>query len=299
MTRVRALAAAAALAGSVACNNQPTSPNIISSASTATVSTYLASLQTTVQPTLSGALHGGTVSLGPGGPTLTAGGPSVALNGGGGVFALHATTPFLHAFVSVANTGTSTPPSGFYELDLQSPVTDLQLLVTYATTLPTTSFSLTFSVTDGTGAGGTATPVALTVPTNGAGAAPAVLASYTPDPATFLGGVTCTLSLQQGCLWEFQVILMEESGIGVNNAVMNETFTFGSQTITNALTISIPAKGQATIVRNLACGSGGTSCATAAELAGGTYSYTITGTDTNNNPFTFTGPVLPLLGQGQ
>lgn len=299
MTRVRAIAAAAALAGTVACSNTPTSPNIISSANGATVSTYIATFQTIAPPSLGGAVHGGTVSLGPGGPTVTATGSTSVLNGGGNIIALHATSPFLHAFVAVSDTGTAVAPTGFYEIDLPSAVTDLQVLVTFAATLPTSSFTLQFMVTDASGAGGSPGTIAETVPANGAGAVPAVLATYTPSPATFLGGTACTLSLQQGCLWEFDVILQEVNGIGVLNATMNETFTFGAQTIQNALVMTIPAHGKATIVRNLACGSSGTACATAAELAGGTYTYTVTGTDTNGAAFSFTGPVLTLLGQGQ
>ena len=299
MTRVRALAAAAALAGSVACNNTPTSPNIISSATGATVSTYVATFQTVASPAVTGTVHGGTVSVGAGGPTVTATGSAIALNAGGNLVALHATAPFLHAFVGVSNTGTATAPNGFYEIDLPSAVTDLQVLVTFAATLPSSAFSLQFLVTDASGNGGPASAIALTVPSNGAGAAPAVLASYTPSPATFLGGAPCTLSLQQGCLWEFNVILQEVNGVSVFNATMNETFTFGSQTIQNAITMTIPAHGQATVVRNLACGSGGSSCATPAELAGGTYTYSITGTDQFGNAFSFTGPTLTLSGQGQ
>lgn len=300
MMRVRAIAAAAALAGSVACSNTPTSPNIISSASNATVSTYIATFQTVTPPTLSGAIHGGTVSLGPGGPTVTASGSGNILSGGGTIVSLHATTPFLHAFVSVADTGAATAPSGFYEIDLPAPASDLQVVVTLAATVPTNTFSLQFTVTDAAGAGGSPSAIAVTVPTaGGVGALPAVLATYSPSPAAFLGGASCTLSSDQGCLWEFNVVVRELNGIGVFNATMNETFTFGSQTIQHSFVMSIPSRGTATVVRNLNCGSSGAGCATAAELAGGTYTYTITGTDINNTPFNFTGPVLTLSGQGK
>jgi hypothetical protein len=298
MMRVRAIVAVAALAASVACSNTPTGPNIIT-ASSAVVQGFIAQFATVGPPPVSGALHGGTVSLAPGGPTVTPTGPTAAVQGGAVIVSLQATSAFQHAFVSITNTGQPIPANGFYEIDLPAPVTTLQVLVTFAATWPTgiTTFGLQFQVTDANGLGGSTGAITMTASASVAGSKPSVLASYNPNPAAFLGGTACTLSLQQGCLWEFDVVLQEVNGVGVVSVAMNETFTFGATTVTGSLNIQIPAHGTATITRNFACGAGGTACATPAELGGGTYTYTLTGTDTNGNAFSFTGPVLTLSGQ--
>jgi len=300
MMRVRAVAALAALAGSVACSSTPTSPNIITGTS-AVVAGYIAQFATVGPPAISGAQHGGSVSVAPGGPSVTPTGPTLAVQGGAVVVNLQATGPFQHAFVSIANNGQPIPTNGFYEIDLPAAVTNVQVLVTFATTWPTgvanTSFNLQFQVTDANGLGGAPGAITLTATASVAGSLPSVFATYNPNPAAFLGGTACTLSLQQGCLWEFDVILQEVNGVGVVNGVMNETFTFGTTSITGTLSIQIPAHGTATITRNLSCGTSGIACATPAELAGGTYTYTITGTDTNGNAFSFTGPLLTLSGR--
>lgn len=297
--RVRASAAIAGLAVSVACNSTPTSPNIISGASTS-VTGFIAQFATVGPPSVAGVLHGGTVSVGNGsGPVLTSTGPNIAVSGGAIIIGLSSPTPFAHAFVSVGNTG-STASGGFYEIDLTAPAQSLQVLVTFASTFPqnVSSFQLLFQATDVNGNGSAATALTMTATASVLGSAPSILATYSPNPAPFLGGTNCTLSLQQGCLWEFDVILQEVNGVSVPSGTYTETFTFGTQTVTGVLNISIPAHGTATITRNLACGTGGSACATPAELAGGTYGYTITGTDQNGNAFSFTGPTLTLQGQG-
>jgi hypothetical protein len=298
MMRVRAVAALAALAGSVACSSTPTTPNIITG-SAAIVAGFIAQFATIGPPAISGTVHGGSVSVIAGGPSIVPTGPSLAVQGGAIVVNLQATSAFQHVFVEIANTGQANPTTGFYEIDLPSAATSLPVLVTFAATWPTsiTNFALTFQVTDANGLGGATGAITMTASASVAGSMPSVLASYNPNPATFLGGAACTLSLQQGCLWEFDVILQEVNGVGVVNATMNETFTFGTTTITGALSIQIPGHGTATITRNLSCGSSGIACATPAELAGGTYTYTITGTDNNGNAFSFNGPVLTLSGQ--
>jgi hypothetical protein len=298
MRRVRAAAALAALAGSVACSSTPTSPNIIGPTSSSVVG-FISQFATIGPPSLSGALHGGTVSVVPGGPTITPTGPTLAVQGGAVIVSLQATTPFQHLFVSIANTGQAIPASGFFEIDLSTAATNLQVLVTFAATWPSNikSFDLQFQATDANGLGGAAGAITMSASASVAGSMPSVLASYNPNPASFLGGTACTLSLQQGCLWEFDVVLQEVNGVSVLNAVMNETFAFGTTTISGVLVTQIPAHGTATITRNLACGTSGTACATPAELSGGTYTYTITGTDTNGNAFSFNGPVLTLSGR--
>jgi hypothetical protein len=298
MRRVRAAAALAALAGSVACSSTPTSPNIIGPTSSSVVG-FISQFATIGPPSLSGALHGGTVSVVPGGPTITPTGPTLAVQGGAVIVSLQSSTPFQHLFVSIANTGQAIPASGFYEIDLATAATNLQVLVTFAATWPSNvkSFDLQFQATDANGLGGAAGAITMSASASVAGSMPSVLASYNPNPASFLGGTACTLSLQQGCLWEFDVVLQEVNGVSVLNAVMNETFAFGTTTISGVLVTQIPAHGTATITRNLACGTSGTACATPAELSGGTYTYTITGTDTNGNAFSFNGPVLTLSGR--
>jgi hypothetical protein len=300
MMRVRACLAVAALAASVACNNNPTSPNIITTSSS-TVQAFVTQVETLGQAPAAAVFHGGTVSIANGaGPSVTPTGPTVAADAGANIVTLQGSAPFQHVFVLVANTGQTFAPNGFYELDLTAPVSSLQLVVSFATTIPTAAFSLQFQVTDATGAGAAPAALAMTSAASVASSAPAVIASYSPSPAGFLGGTACTLSIQQGCLWEFEIILQELNGVGVGSAVLSETFTFGTAgttVITGSLNISIPEHGKATIVRNFACGTGGTACATPDELAGGTYTYTLSGTDTNGNLFAFTGPVLTLTGQ--
>jgi hypothetical protein len=300
MRRVRAVAALAALAGSVACSSTPTTPNIIG-ASSSNVAGFISQFATIGPPSITGAIHGGTISVVPGGPAITPTGPTVAVQGGALIVGLQATAPFQHLFVSIANTGQAIPASGFYEIDLPTAVTNLQVLVTFVATWPSTiagkSFDLQFQATDANGLGGASGAVTVTASASIVGSKPSVLASYNPNPAGFLGGTACVLSLQQGCLWEFDVVLQEVNGVAVLNAVMNETFTFGTTTLSGVLSTQIPAHGTATITRNLACGTSGIACATPAELGGGTYAYTITGTDTNGNAFSFNGPVLRLSGR--
>src|SRR5580704_8945985 len=135
MIRVRAVAALAALAGSVACSSTPTTPNIITGSS-ATVQGFIAQFATVGPPAISGTPHGGSVSVVAGGPSITPTGPTFAVQGGAVVVGLQASGPFQHAFVSIANTGQPIPASGFYEIDLTTAVTDLQVLVTFAATWP-------------------------------------------------------------------------------------------------------------------------------------------------------------------
>jgi len=124
-----------------------------------------------------------------------------------------------------------------------------------------------------------------------------VVASYVPNPAPFKNGVPCTITTELGCLWEFKVVLQEFNGIAVNPATLTETATFPSGTTTNTVPLIIPGNGIATVVRTVACGSPTIACVPEAQLAGGTYTYTVSGTDFNGNAFTFTGPVLTLLGR--
>jgi hypothetical protein len=51
------------------------------------------------------------------------------------------------------------------------------------------------------------------------------------------------------------------------------------------------------VVRTVACGSATIACVPAAQLTGGTYTFTVDGTDLNGNAFTLTGPVLTLGGR--
>jgi hypothetical protein len=298
MRRVRAVAALAALAWSLACNSTPTTPNIIG-ATSSNVAGFISQFATIGPPSISGALHGGTISVVPGGPTITPTGPTLAVQGGALIVSLQATTPFQHVFVSIANTGQAIPASGFYEIDLSTAATNLQVLVTFVATWPSNvkGFDLQFQATDANGLGGATGAITVTAAASVAGSKPSILASYSPNPAGFLGGTACVLSLRQGCLWEFDVVIQEVNGVGVVNAVMNETFAFGTTTFPGVLSTQIPAHGTATITRNFACGTSGIACATPAELSGGTYTYTITGTDTNGNAFSFNGPVLTLSGR--
>jgi hypothetical protein len=208
---------------------------------------------------------------------------------------LHSASAFQHVFLTVGNTGQSLQPSGFWQLDLPAPVTDVTLIVIFGSSLPTTPFDLQFQTTNVGGSGGNVVPLTTTLSSNPTATTPTVVATYTPNPAPFLGGAACLLSLQQGCLWEFKVVLQEFNGVQVSGASYNDTFTFGS-TVTNGnpVLVTIPPRGFATVVRNLTCPTAGASCLTADQQNGGTYTFTIVGTDANGVAFNFTGPVLPL-----
>jgi hypothetical protein len=293
--RVSALAAAAALAVSVACNNVPTGPNIISSSGN--LVSFISSVQTTVQPAITATSKGGAVTTVSGGPTVTVTGPTNAVDSGANLYSLHGSSAFTHVFVFLGSTGGTVAATGFYEVDSATPITDIQLLVTFGAAVPTKSFDLQFQVSDANQASAGPATITTALTSDLTTIFPSVVASYNPSPAPFLAGANCALSTTKGCLWEFSIILQETNGISVSGATMTETFTFGTSVTTNTLNVTIPPKGIATITRNFACGTGGTACATPAQLAGGTYTYTITGTDLNGNAFTFNGPVLVLSHQ--
>ncbi len=294
MKRVRALAAVAALALSFACSNNSKSPAIVPSGGS-DVSAFVTGLAALGATNTGAVEHTGTVSNPTGGPTPTLNGPSSVVVGGGNMYAIHASSAFQHVFLSVGNAGTAVTPSGYWQLDLPAAVTDVNVLATFGSALPT-SFDLQFQVTNAAGQGGSIVPMTLTLNSNATNVLPVVTATYTPNPAPFLGGVNCVLSLTPGCMWEFKVVLQEFNGIGVSGATYSETYTFGGTTVpgSQTLLVSIPPRGLATVSRNFACGTGGTACLTPAQLNGGTYTFTITGADANGAAFNLTGPVLTL-----
>lgn len=293
MKRVRALAAVAALALSVACTNTSNSPAIVPSGG-ASVTAFVTSLSALGTTNTGGAQHTGTPSNPTGGPTPTLTGPSAVVVGGGNIMTLHSGTAFQHVFLTVGNTGSTLTPSGYWQLDLAAAVTDVQVLVTFGNPLPGATFDLQFQTTNAAGLGGNVVSQTLNQNLNVATVLPVVTATYTPNPAPFLGGVACVLSLDKGCMWEFKVVLQEFNGIQVAGAAFNETYTFGSTHTTGSLLVTIPPRGLATVTRHFACGTGGTACLTADQMNGGTYSFVIVGTDANNTAFNFSGPVLTL-----
>ena len=293
MKRVRALAAAAALALSVACSHNSNSPAIVPSGGTS-VASFVTGLSALGATNTGGAQHTGSPSNPTGGPTPTLTGPSAVVVGGGNIMTIHSGTAFQHVFLTVGNAGTSTPPAGFWQLDLPAAVTDAQVLVTFGNPLPSATFDLQFQTTNAAGLGGNVVSQTLTQNLNVATVLPVVTATYTPNPAPFLGGVACVLSLDKGCMWEFKVVLQEFNGVQVAGAAFNETYTFGSTSTTGSLLVTIPPRGLATVTRHFACGTGGTACLTADQANGGSYSFVIVGADANNTAFNFTGPVLTL-----
>jgi hypothetical protein len=226
-------------------------------------------------------------------PSLT-GDPNV-VSSGAGVVRLVTSSPFQKILISVANSGTQV--DGFWQVDLAAPTTDTSVLVSFVPSLPGQGFDLRFQVVSPAGIVGPPAVISTAVATSVATLRPSVVATYSPSPAPFLNGVACVLSSAQGCLWEFKVLLQEFNGVAVATVTLNETYTFGSTVTTGALPISIPGNGLATVVRTVACGAPTISCVPVSQLSGGTYSYTLSGTDANGAGFNFTGPVLTLRGR--
>lgn len=244
---------------------------------------------------IDGTKQSGHPSGGAAGLSVTTVAPPNVVNSGGTIVTLHGSAPFSKVLISVVNSGAMV--DGFWEIDLTSAVTDQDVLVRFVAALPAPSFDIQFQVVSAAGVVSQPGVFSATVATVVTSLVPSVTASYSPNPAPFKNGAPCAVTGELGCLWEFSVLLQEFNGVSVSTATLTETYTFASGTTTNMVPIIIPGNGIGTVVRTVACGSATISCVPAAELAGGTYSYTVNGTDLNGNAFTFTGPVLTLLGR--
>lgn len=259
------------------------------------VAAFVSAAKTVADSPVDGTKLSGHPTTGTAGLTVTATAPASVVSGGGTIVTLHGSAPFSKVLISVVNA--STVIDGFYEIDLPAALTDQDVLVRFVSPLPAPAFDIQFQAVSASGVVSQPSVFSATVATVGASLIPSVVASYVPNPAPFKNGVPCTITTELGCLWEFKVVLQEFNGIQVTPATLTETVTFASGTTTNTLPIIIPGNGIATVVRTVACGSPTIACVPEAQLAGGTYTYTVNGTDLNGNAFTFTGPVLTLLGR--
>jgi hypothetical protein len=256
---------------------------------------FVSAAKTVADSPIDGTKKSGHPSTGGSGLTVTATAPANVVNGGGTIVSLHGSAPFSKVLVSVVNSGTVV--DGFYEIDLPAALTDQDVLVRFVSSLPAPAFDVQFQAVSPSGVVSQPGVFSATVATAATSLIPSVIASYVPNPAPFKNGVPCSITTELGCLWEFKVVLQEFNGIAVNPATLTETATFASGTTTRTVPIIIPGSGTATVVRTLACGTPTIACVPDDELAGGTYTYTVSGTDFNGNAFTFTGPVLTLLGR--
>lgn len=297
--RCLVLALLVCAAAGAACQSPPASTSLQPLKPTSFFDTgiaaFVAGTKTVADSPVDGTKQSGHPSSAAGDITLTATAPANVVNGGGTIVSLHGSAPFSKVRVSVINAGTEI--DGFYEIALPSAQTDQDVLVRFVASLPAPSFDVHFTVVSPAGVVSQTGVFSATVATAAASLIPSVVASYVPNPAPFKNGVPCTFTTELGCLWEFKVVLQEFNGIAVNPATLTETATFASGTTTNTVAIIIPGNGIATVVRTVACGSPTIACVPEAQLAGGTYTYTVSGTDFNGNAFTFTGPVLTLLGR--
>jgi hypothetical protein len=260
------------------------------------VAAFVESTKTVAAAPIAGSKQAGHPVAGTDGLTVTATAPPNVVNGGGTIVTLHGSAPFSKVLISVVNAGTAV--DGYYTIDLGAAHTDQDVLVRFVQSLPAATFDIRFQAVSPAGAVSQPGTFSATVASDATSLIPSVIASYSPSPAPFQNGVPCAITGQLGCLWEFKVLLQEFNGIAVNPATLTETYTFASgATVTDTAPIIIPGNGIGTAVRNIACGSPTISCVPPEQLAGGTYTFSVTGTDFNGNPFTFTGPVLTLLGR--
>jgi hypothetical protein len=260
------------------------------------VAAFISAVKTVEVSPVSATKQSGHPAAATAGVTATASADPNVVSNGGTLTTIHSTSPFNKVLVAIVNAGAEI--EGFWELDLTAATTDQTLLIRFASSLPAAAFDVVFRVVTPAGVVSQVSTVSATVASVVSSLHPQVIASYSPNPAPFLNGVRCTFTGTLGCLWEFQIVLQEFNGVAVSTATLTETYTFqAGEVVTNTTPVLIPAAGTGFLVRMLACGTATTSCVPADELAGGTYTYRIDGTDTNGNAFTFVGPSLVLQGR--
>jgi hypothetical protein len=259
------------------------------------VAAFVQAVQTVEPSPVDGATKDGHPAVSAGGLAVTVTGEANVVAGGATIAALNAATPFQKVFVTILNAGAVI--DGFYEVDLPAPVTDKTMLVRFVTAVPAPAFTVRFQVSTLTGVPGPAATIDSTVVSTVASVIPAVVASFDPNPASFLNGAPCPSTNELGCLYEFRVKLREFNGLGVSPATLTETFTFPSGTTVRQIPVVVPGNGTGIFVRTLACGTATISCLPLSDQAGGTYTFSVDGTDLNGNPFSFVGPTLTLSGK--
>lgn len=246
--------------------------------------------------TVAGTFQASGIPAVSGGPAVTVTGPASVSNAGGGLYLITSPSAFSRVYVSV--TTSNAQVAGYWQIDLPVAATTQQIGLGYASPVPAAVFDLRFQVATPAGAVGPMFALPTSVVSPGASFTPEILMIAVPSPAPFRNGANCTLQSRKGCLWEFTITIREFTGIGVDPVVLNETLTFPGETPTTSMfTTSIPGRGTTTIVRTIACDDTNINCATPGMLAGGTYSFTLTGTDVLGGEFARPGLTVTLQGR--
>jgi hypothetical protein len=165
------------LAVAVACNaTAPTAP------SGSTVTNFLSGAATSGGTPVQGSQQSGTPPAPGSGPTATIGGNATAVAGGSSVVTVSGSAPFQSVVVSAgspsgtgsaslfmpgglggARTAATSSPTGFFRIDLPSPVTTQPIIVTFVPSIPATTFNLQIQLISATGAVGAVATLPVTV----------------------------------------------------------------------------------------------------------------------------------------
>jgi hypothetical protein len=166
----------------IACGtSSPTSP------SGTTVTNFLSGASTSGSAPIQGSQQSGTPPAPSGGPTPTTGGNGTAVAGGSSGVAVSGSAPFQSVVVSAGNpsgsaslfvpgglggarTAATSTPTGFFRIDLPSPVTSQAIVVTFSQSIPATSFNIQIQLISATGAVGAVATLPVTVHTVSASA---------------------------------------------------------------------------------------------------------------------------------
>jgi len=233
-----------------------------------------------------------------GGPTATILQPPGVPAGSAFGIQVSASTSFQKVLISVGGT------TGYQEIDLTAPVQLATVTVTTTSDVLNRTFNLQVQI----GTGGSIGPVSTTIAqgVSLSSAAPFIIAFFFPNPAPWIGGGTCSLPLSAGtnaCAWQAQARIVELGGVGVNISSFQSTTTFGGTTPTFMSTPHAFLPNNNTTIQpasitgfNVGWVCLGENPCVKSEfgVTAGSFVYTVTGTDTNGKPFTFTSPTLTL-----
>ena len=150
-----AAAAAAALALVVACHKSDTAPSV-----TGTTQSYVSGAAV---GTTSAVFTGAAAPAANGGPTIVIAGNSNVINGGTELITIASVTEVTHLYVFVSTL------TGYYDVVLPAPATNVTLVVSFAQAPPTTTFTLSVSGVSASGSVGTPASIASTVTSVGTG----------------------------------------------------------------------------------------------------------------------------------
>jgi len=172
----------ASLAVAVACGtSSPTSPSGTS------VTNFLSGASTSGGAPVQGSQQSGTPPAPNGGPTATTGGNGSAVAGGSSGVAVSGSAPFQSVVVSASSssgsaslfvpgglggprTSATSTATGFFRIDLPSPVTSQTIVVTFSRSIPAAAFNIQIQLISATGAVGAVATLPVTVHTVSASA---------------------------------------------------------------------------------------------------------------------------------